>query len=163
MDSSPNQPQPSSSGRNVQKANEKRIAKMEKERETASARLANIAAAKQAKQTRRRQQGGTANLQAVVQGCISYPIYVARRRRRRASPVVGREAPDLPPWNVRELRTYTPEQQLLEGRRPEIVSCCSTPEQPNLTADGGGHTDTDEGILMAVREAMTNPISRCAR
>ncbi|KAI1691609.1 CRE-UNC-89 protein [Ditylenchus destructor] len=35
-------------------------------------------------------------------------------------------------------------------------------EQPNLTADGGGHTDTDEGILMAVREAMTNPISRCA-
>ncbi|KAI1694688.1 hypothetical protein DdX_19983 [Ditylenchus destructor] len=26
-------------------------------------------------------------------------------------------------------------------------------EQPNLTADGGGHTDTDEGILMAVREA----------
>ncbi|KAI1699081.1 ubiquitin family domain-containing protein [Ditylenchus destructor] len=36
-------------------------------------------------------------------------------------------------------------------------------EQPNLTADGGEHTDTDEGILMAVREAMTNPISRCAR
>ncbi|KAI1696928.1 hypothetical protein DdX_18801 [Ditylenchus destructor] len=25
--------------------------------------------------------------------------------------------------------TLTPEQQLLEGRRPEIVSCCSTPEQ----------------------------------
>ncbi|KAI1699722.1 zinc finger, c4 type (two domains) domain-containing protein [Ditylenchus destructor] len=94
---------------------------------------------------------------------ISCPIYIARRRRRRASPVVGRGAPDLLPWNVRELRTYTPEQQLLEGRRPEIVSCCSTPEQPNLTADGGGHTDTDEGILMAVREAMTNPISRCAR
>ncbi|KAI1718056.1 exocyst complex component 4 [Ditylenchus destructor] len=25
-----------------------------------------------------------------------------------------------------------------------------TPEQPKLTADGGGHTDTDEGILMAI-------------
>ncbi|KAI1703012.1 hypothetical protein DdX_15165 [Ditylenchus destructor] len=44
---------------------------------------------------------------------ISYPIYIARRRRRRASPVVGRGAPDPPPWNVRELRTYTPEQPLL--------------------------------------------------
>ncbi|KAI1704863.1 hypothetical protein DdX_13944 [Ditylenchus destructor] len=81
---------------------------------------------------------------------ISCPIYIARRRRRRASPVVGRGAPDPPPWNVRELRTYTPEQPLL-------------PNNPTLTADGGGHTDTDEGILMAVREAMTNPISRCAR
>ncbi|KAI1692486.1 hypothetical protein DdX_21226 [Ditylenchus destructor] len=36
--------------------------------------------------------------------------------------------------------TLTPEQQLLEGRRPEIVSCCSTPEQPNLTADGGARS-----------------------
>ncbi|KAI1699994.1 gag protein [Ditylenchus destructor] len=44
---------------------------------------------------------------------ISCPINIARRRRRRASPVVGRGAPDLLPWNVRELRTYTPEQPLL--------------------------------------------------
>ncbi|KAI1696052.1 hypothetical protein DdX_19250 [Ditylenchus destructor] len=63
MDSTPNQPQPSSSGRNVQKANEKRIAKREKQEE----KLAKLVARNQAKQTRRRQQGGTANLQAVVQ------------------------------------------------------------------------------------------------
>ncbi|KAI1700594.1 hypothetical protein DdX_16624 [Ditylenchus destructor] len=30
---------------------------------------------------------------------------LARHLRWRASPVVGRGAPDLPPWNVRELRT----------------------------------------------------------
>ncbi|KAI1692479.1 hypothetical protein DdX_21229 [Ditylenchus destructor] len=37
--------------------------------------------------------------------------------------------------------TLTPEQQLLEGRRPEIVSCCSTPEQPLLLNNSRGHTD----------------------
>ncbi|KAI1699894.1 methyltransferase domain-containing protein [Ditylenchus destructor] len=84
---------------------------------------------------------------------ISCPIYIARRRRRRASPVVGRAAPDLLPWNVRELRTYTPEQQLLEGRRPEIVSCCSTPEQPNLTADGGARSDDEPNLPLCTLTA----------
>ncbi|KAI1695210.1 serpentine type 7TM GPCR chemoreceptor srv domain-containing protein [Ditylenchus destructor] len=32
-----------------------------------------------------------------------------------------------------------------------------TPEQPNLTADGAGHTDTDEGILMAIYIALRIP------
>ncbi|KAI1701281.1 hypothetical protein DdX_16182 [Ditylenchus destructor] len=63
MDSSPNQPQPSSSGRNTQNATEKRIVKREKEQE----RKAKIAAAKQARQSLRRQQGGTPNLQLVRQ------------------------------------------------------------------------------------------------
>ncbi|KAI1700686.1 hypothetical protein DdX_16547 [Ditylenchus destructor] len=63
--------------------------------------------------------------------------------------------------------TLTPEQPLLPNNPYSRTTL--TPEQPllpnnpTLTADGGGHTDTDEGILMAVREAMTNPISRCAR
>ncbi|KAI1703650.1 hypothetical protein DdX_14789 [Ditylenchus destructor] len=58
MDSTPNQPQPSSSGRNVQKANEKRIAKREKEQQ----KLEKFAAVRQAKRHPLRRQEGTGHL-----------------------------------------------------------------------------------------------------
>ncbi|KAI1728205.1 hypothetical protein DdX_00368 [Ditylenchus destructor] len=60
---------------------------------------------------------------------LTLTIY-ASHRRWRASPVVGHGAPDLLPWNVRELRTYTPEQPLL-------------PNNPTLTADGGARSAAD--------------------
>ncbi|KAI1698685.1 zinc finger, c4 type (two domains) domain-containing protein [Ditylenchus destructor] len=69
MDSTPNQPQASSSRRDdTEKATQARIAKREKEQE----RKANIAAAMQARQTMRRQQGGTANLQVVRQPIVNF-------------------------------------------------------------------------------------------
>ncbi|KAI1696122.1 hypothetical protein DdX_19211 [Ditylenchus destructor] len=64
MDSSPNQPQASSSRRDdTEKARKAAIAKREKQQQ----RLEKFAAAKQAKLTRRRQQGGMPNLQLVRQ------------------------------------------------------------------------------------------------
>ncbi|KAI1720929.1 eukaryotic aspartyl protease domain-containing protein [Ditylenchus destructor] len=44
---------------------------------------------------------------------ISCPINIARRRRRRASPVVGRGAPDLLPWNGGNLEHILPNNSCL--------------------------------------------------